>query len=186
MVIYRTIAGAAQGVARTAVAIAMLVVGSAEISNGQPGPRPLTPAANAAKVVLPDIRPIVEFAPTIIESWSPEHPCTPHSHTHTATVKAKRLHSASFPAPAAMLYRDGQVIASWSLASSGGTEELVTLGSFTWTKDHPCPDGNTTVTFYNKNYRFVVDPDNRQAEASESNNVFEFYIDPAVPFVKAQ
>jgi hypothetical protein len=142
---------------------------------------PITTAA-----IMPDIVAIYQPPGGFVEAYGPEHPCTIHSHTYTATIRIGRRHG-TFPAPSATLYRDGQAIQTWTVNVAPGPSP-VTLGTFTWSKEHPCPGGGTSMSYSptpTPNYRLVVDPGNKVTEHSETNNVVQFHIDPAVPFVKA-
>jgi len=142
--------------------------------------RPVPASLAATPVALQSDLVAVRVPPAaIIESWSEANPCTPHSHTHVSTLKVKRRQIGSPPATSAILYRNGQPVHSWALPTTSGTGEI-TLGTFTWTKPHPC---GTTSYGPPPNYRLVVDPANLWQEASETNNAVDFYIDPAVPLV---
>jgi hypothetical protein len=150
-------------------------------STGRPVPPPVSTTA-----LLPDLVAVTAKSPTgIVEQFTQTNPCTTHSHTWTVYVRIKGRFGSTVPSPTGILYRNGQPIETWSLSVPAGNHE-VTLGSFTWTKDHPCPGGGTSISQPPaNNYRLVVDPSGKLGEMSEGNNVVEFHIDPAVPFVRA-
>lgn len=176
---------------RTCLLVAALGLGagwsgavSAQPSRGTPLPGGTQPVTMTP--LLPDLVAAVDRVPTAIaEQWSATNPCTQHSHTWNAYLRIKGRFSASTPAPTAILYRDDQPIQTWTLTIPSGNQP-VTLGSFTWTKDHPCSAPGVTFSQPpTPNYRLVVDPSGKLAEMTENNNVVVFHIDPAVQFVKA-
>ncbi len=123
-----------------------------------------------------------------MESYSAEHPCVYHSHTHTAYVKLRRVLATPLPsATKATLFKDGQAWVTWNVVTqTGPNDQPIVLGSFTWTTPHPCPDGTTSVTTGppTYSYRLVIDPGNQVAEASELNNSVEFRTNQIAAFVK--
>lgn len=165
-------------------AIAALGLGSATAVSAQ---LPASSQSLRTHVLQPDLVAVREAVPAAIaEAWSATNPCTQHSHTYRIYLRVKGRFGASTPAPTAILYRDGQPVETWALSIPSGSQE-VTLGSFTWTKDHPCPSGSgaTFSTPPQPNYRLVVDPQGKLTEMSETNNVVEFHLNPGVPFVRA-
>jgi hypothetical protein len=137
----------------------------------------------STQAMLPDFVAIFRPPATIVEQYSEDRPCTAHTHTRTAYIQVGRR-NGTFPNPTAMLYRDGQLIESWIVTVPPGTTP-VDIGSFTWTMNHECPGGTTSVSQAPApNYRLVVDPGNNVTEHSESNNVVLFHIDPAVTLVR--
>jgi hypothetical protein len=156
----------------------------AQPTRGQTVPSITRPPVSATALPF-DLAAVYQSGPAIIEQWTTTNPCTPHSHTYTGHVRATRR-SGPFPNPTATLYKDGQPIETWDL-SNQAVNTTVTLGKFTWTKEHPCPSGGTYLgQGPTPNYRFVVDPGNVVSEQSEHNNVVEFHVDPSVPFIRLQ
>lgn len=156
---------------------------------GSPPGKTLPPAPPAAPVALPrDLVALYTPPPAIAESYSSDQPCVTHNHTHTSFVKLRRVLATPLPTGTkATLYKDGQAWMSWDVVTqTGSTNEPIVLGSFTWTKTHVCGTGYSVnfVPGNPPNYRLVVDPGNQIAEASESNNSVEFYIDPSASWVK--
>jgi hypothetical protein len=156
--------------------------GSAQLSRS-------TPPSVKATPLQPDLVAVQEVIPgTIMEMYSTDDPCTPHSHTRTAYVRIKGRFGTAAPTQTAILYRDGQEIQSWTLTVPWGNQQI-TLGYFTWSFDHPCPSGGTSVSTTPPapphNYKLVVDPGGKLTETSENNNVVTFYVTPNLPFVRA-
>jgi hypothetical protein len=172
------------GVATVVGALCLPALATAQLVPDRTKEASRPPIATAA--IVPDIVAIYQPPGGFVEAYGPDKPCTTHSHTYTATVKIGRRHG-TFPSPSATLYKDGQAIETWTVNVPPGPSP-VTLGTFTWSKDHPCPGGGTSMSYTPTpapNYRLVVDPGNKVTEASEGNNVVQFHIDPAVQFVKA-
>jgi hypothetical protein len=170
-------------------AMALAATTNAALAQSTAKRRPAPASMTAAPVALvSDL--VAAYTPPsgFVESYSESHPCTPHSHTHTTVVRVKRRQIGTLPAPQATLYKDNQPIYTWTLPGTPGTGDVV-LGTLAVTKPHPCPGGGTTVTVGPPppppNYRLVVDPGNLWQEASETNNVVVFYVDPAAPLVPA-
>ena len=143
------------------------------------------PTANAAAAL--DL--VADYGPptVITHAYTASNPCTPHDHTITAYVRVKQAVGAPLPAAAAtLLTSDGQPVASWdNLPALPTANGYVNLGKFSWIVHHDCSSGTTSVSpAPPPNYRFVVDPNNQQAEASESNNTVSFYVKPGAAFTK--
>jgi hypothetical protein len=169
-----------------AAALTALGLGSAAAASAQRPAQPTNTQSIGTNFLQPDLVAVHERGPAIVEAWTTTNPCTPHSHTYTAHVRVKGRFGATTPTPTAMLYRDGQPFQTWALTIPSGNHEIA-LGSFSWTKDHPCPGGVTVVGPQTPppNYRLVVDPGGKLAEMSETNNTVTFYLDPGIPFVRA-
>jgi hypothetical protein len=166
----------------------------AQLTN--PGARraaPPTTAAGAAanigtQALLPDLTAARSGPATIVESYSETDPCTTHSHTHVLRLQLGGRFLPTYPTAMAKLYRDGQELTTWTVATTG-LAAPVNLGSFSWTRDHPCPGGGASVTVgpsQPNNHRLVIDPNGAVQEASEQNNVLEFFVPPDAAWAKAQ
>lgn len=156
--------------------------GGATDKRATTGSTSLQSAAANTTAMLPDFYPLPGGGTTTFEQWTPDHPCTPHSHTYVKFMQAGRRNGV-FPSPTVALYRNGQKIDEWTVNVPAGPTPVNVL-KFTWTVDHPCPDGNATVTQYQPNYRLVIDPGNRVNEHSETNNALDFYVNPIATYVK--
>ena len=133
--------------------------------------------------ILPDFYAKAGTGTVIVHQWTADHPCTPHSHNYVQYFQLGRRFGV-FPNPSVTLYRDGQSLETWTVNVPPGNTPVDVL-KFSWTADHPCPDGTSTIgPNHPPNYRLVVDPANKVNEHSETNNVFEFYMDPARQYVK--
>lgn len=123
-------------------------------------------------------------------SYNDENPCVFHTDViRVGTVKLGRLGSTPLPSGTkATLFREGQVFATWNVVTqTGPTNQPIVLGSFTWTRPHPCPvPGEASVTPAPPSYayRLVVDPNNQVGEGSERNNSVEFRIIQIATFTK--
>jgi hypothetical protein len=154
---------------------------------------PTTPTPTTANMgtqaLLPDLT-AARYGPGVIaETYTPSDPCTPHSHVNVLRLRLGGRFLPTYPTTTAKLYRDGVELATWTVATTGVTPP-VTLGSFSWTRDHPCPGSGTANAnvgpAVTNNHRLVIDPNNAVQEVSKQNNVLEFYVPPDAVWAKEQ
>ena len=137
------------------------------------------------QAILPDYAARTMGPGAIVESYTEDNPCTPHTHERVFYISAWRR-MGSFPNPTAVLYRDGVQVESWTIGGTG-TNTTVNLGKFTWTMYHECPTPGQISQGPPPpppNYRLVVDPAGLVTEQSEQNNSISFYMDPSRTFTK--
>lgn len=144
-------------------------------------PAPISPPT-ATGQLLPDLVAVPITPQVFVESYTDESPCTTHTHSRTARLQLGGRFTASLPARVAALYRNGQMIDSWSPMAGSPP---IDLGTFSWTFTHECSGGGVSnASTPANNHRLVVDPDNRLIEASEENNVIEFYVPSSATWSK--
>jgi hypothetical protein len=144
--------------------------------------QPINPA-----VLLPDLVGEAHGPGTIMEAYSDENPCVPHTHDRFKSLRV--TNPTARPATGSIqvrLLKDGAtVVGQWTIPAPGPGASSARLGLFHWVIQHDCPSGGYSMSSTppppSPNYRLEVDTANAVQERDE-NNVLGFYMDPAVAF----
>jgi hypothetical protein len=146
----------------------------------------MTQTINPA-LLLPDLVGEALGPGTIMEAYSDENPCVPHTHDRFKSLRV--TNPTTRPASGSIqvrLLKDGAaVVGQWAIPAPGPGASSARLGLFHWVIQHDCPSGGNSMSQTppppSPNYRLEVDTTNAVMERDE-NNVLGFYVDPAVAF----